>query len=138
MGAAESAELVRRLNELEKRVDILEARGEDASSAPQTTKPMAIREFINVKAPKTANDQGLTIGFYLEHHMAYESFNTDDLKAAFRAAKIPAPKNVNDMVNKNTAKGYMMDAGAGKGGKKAWVLTATGEGVVGQGFAVEK
>ena len=36
------------------------------------------------------------------------------------------PANINDAVNKNIEKGYIMDAKK-KDSKKAWTLTATGE-----------
>lgn len=59
-----------------------------------------------------------------------EAFNVNDLREAFRSARVPIPKNLNDKVNKNIGKGYLMDVESDKSGKKTWVLTATGESYV--------
>ena len=125
-----------KLLEIEDRLRVLEQRAEPAvtSTPPVATKPLSIREFLNTKLPKTANDKTITVGYYLEHILGYEYFGADDIKDAFRSAKLPAPKNVNDVVNKNITKGLIMDSGSKKDNKKTWVLTATGEAAVEQGF----
>jgi len=50
-----------------------------------------------------------------------------DLENAFRSAREKLPKNMNDAVNKNIARGFLMGAAEKKDAKKAWNLTSTGE-----------
>jgi len=129
----------KRLQDLEVRVAKLEL-SQPTQTQTQTQKQnqkvknMSLREFLNLKKPKTVNDNVLVIGYYLEHLKGFEAFNVDDIKFGFREAKIPQPTNLNDVVNKNIKKAYVMSAESQKDGKKAWVLTATGEGIVKKGF----
>jgi hypothetical protein len=130
-------EIQTKLTELERRVQVLEAgQGALGSTATgATNKQLSLREFLNQKKPRTANDRGLTIAYYNETIKGYGCFNAEDIKVGFRDARIPAPKNPNDVINKNIAKGYMMNAEQSKSGKKAWVLTGTGLEVIEKGFA---
>jgi hypothetical protein len=54
-------------------------------------------------------------------------FNIKDLAECFRSAKEPAPANINDKVNSNIQKGYMMEEKEKKDKLTAWVLTNSGE-----------
>ncbi len=129
-----------RLSRIEDRLNRLEtvAGGSVVSmKGPQKTKPVSIKEYIIGKNPQTANDRVLTMGYFLENIGGQEQFNVEDIKGCFRMAKIPAPTNVNDIINKNIAKGYMMESGK-SGGVKSWVLTATGEAVTSKGFGADK
>lgn len=129
-------EIQTKLTDLERRVQALEAGQSTAGSAATgaANKQLSLREFLNQKKPTTANDRGLAIAYYNETVKGYDCFNAEDIKAGFRDARIPAPKNPNDVINKNIAKGYMMDAEQSKAGKKAWVLTGTGLDAVKKGF----
>jgi hypothetical protein len=130
-------EIQTRLTELERRVQALEA-GQgalDTKTTEPNNKQLSLREFLNQKKPTTANDRGLAIAYYNETIKGYGCFNAQDIKVGFRDARIPAPKNPNDVINKNIAKGYMMDAEQSKASKKAWVLTGTGLEAVEKGFA---
>ena len=131
-------EIQTKLAELERRVQALEAGQSTQGSAnigAASKKQLSLREFLNQKKPTTANDRGLAIAYYNEAVKGYDCFNAEDIKAGFRDARISAPKNPNDVINKNIAKGYMMDAEESKAGKKAWVLTGTGLEAVEKGFA---
>lgn len=131
-------EIQAKLAELERRIQVLETGQRPQASAPGTTsKQQSLREFLNEKKPTTANDRGLCIAYYYETVKGYNCFNAEDIKAGFRESRIPAPKNPNDVINKNIAKAYMMDADQSKDGKKAWVITGTGEEAVGKGFSKE-
>jgi hypothetical protein len=84
--------------------------------------------------PASDLDRTLTVGYFLERFANQEAFNADDLQDAFRSAKEKPPTNINDVVNKNVRKGTMMEAGEKKNGKKAWVVSRTGEDLVAAGF----
>src|SRR5690554_339485 len=100
-----------KLAELEHRIKALETGPKVRGAASGgTAKQQSLREFLNDRKPTTANDRGLCIAYYYETIKAYDCFNAEDIKAGFRDARIPVPKNPNDVINKNIAKAYMMDA----------------------------
>jgi len=104
----------------------------------QTTKKhISIKEFILTKKPGSVVQKTLLIGYYIEKYENFDSFNVKDLEDCFRRSKEPVPKNINDMINKNIKNGHMMEAKEKKDMKKAWVLTASGERFVENGFKKE-
>lgn len=122
--------------ELEQRIEALENQPGSPKGAPATgtKKQKSLREFLNDQGATTANDRGLSIAYFLEIHRNYPSFNAEDIRNGFREARIQPPKNPNDLINKNIAKGLIMDAEQNKDGKRAWILTGTGEEFVNKGF----
>ena len=85
------------------------------------------KEFLITKAANSELQKVIALAYYLEHHEKLESFNVADLEGVFRAARERLPKNMNDAVNKNIARGFLMGAKEKKNSKKAWQLTSTGE-----------
>lgn len=133
----ENSDIFARFAKLESRVDQLEQIVKPNSAVSTSTnvvKQQSLREFLNEKSPATANDRGLSIAYYMETIKQFECFNAEDIKTGFREARIPVPKNPNDIINKNIAKGNIMDTEQRKDGKKAWVLTITGMQKVKNGF----
>lgn len=117
-----------RMEELEERVASLEqVLLLRKSYTTVKMKKISAREFLMTKELKTDTQKALALGYYLEHVEGMPSFNIDDLVVVFQAAKERRPQNMNDMVNKNITRGFLMDATEKKGNKKAWVLTSTGE-----------
>jgi len=118
------------VNALEERVKKLEqalfSAQESGSPLGKKKKPSA-KEFLMTKELKAETQKVLALGYFLEYMEGMESFNVNDLEAAFRAAKEKLPKNINDAVNKNIARGFLMEAAEKKDSKKAWCLTSTGE-----------
>ena len=108
----------------EKRIAYLETRPDDKGET--TTKKLSIREIFISKKPKTDVDKTLVVGYYLESFQNYTSFNISDIEVGFRSAKEPPPININDAVNKNIRKGFIMSADEKKNNKQAWVLTNLG------------
>ncbi len=106
---------------------------EQREIATTSQKKASLKEFVNEKAPRNTRETTLAIAFYLENS-GIVPFNVQDLERGFRAGKIPPPKNINDMVNKNIKKGCLMEATTRKNGLKAWELTATGEREIESGF----
>lgn len=137
----EIGKLKANIDSLEERVAALEAaltaRSADAST-DRGDKQQSLREFINEKQPKSANDHGLVIAYFTEIVKQKGWFNVDDLKSGFREAKVPAPKNLSDVIGKNAKKGYFMLDEKQSGIKQAWVLTSTGEKAVDAGFSAGK
>ncbi len=113
----------------EERISALERllRGGGDGSAVLSLKKQSAKEFLMSKDIGTETQKVLALAYYLERAEGLPSFNVPDLETVFRAAREKLPKNMNDAVNKNVARGFVMEAVEKKGGKKAWVLTATGE-----------
>ena len=124
------SKILEKISSLEDRVkkleEILSSRGADETTVP-IKKRSSAKEFLMTKMTKTATQKALTLGYFLEYTEGMESFNVKDLQAAFRAAKEKLPKNINDAVNKNIARGFIMETAEKKDAKKAWCLTVTGE-----------
>lgn len=117
------------VQELEKRVAALEEQLADRTQ-PERVKPtkvLAPKEILLKHSGLKGHQKTLLLAYYYEHDLGNSSFNVDNIVELFRLAKEKAPTNVNDMINKNIAKGFMMEDSAKKDGKKAWSLTATGE-----------
>lgn len=113
---------------LESRVSALEKRFENgASPAAVGGKKQSAKEFLLTKSLSSETQKVLALAYFAEHQDALTSFNVSDLEAIFRAAREKLPKNMNDAVNKNVARGFLMEAEQKKDSKKAWQLTATGE-----------
>lgn len=127
-----------RLAALEQRVSLLEklsvANTPEAHQQTRGSKQLSIKEFINQKKPRSGRELTLTVGYFLEHHEGNAPFSVQDLEQGFRSGKVPPPKNINDMVNKNIRAGFFMESKEKKDGRKAWEVTATGEALVETGF----
>lgn len=121
-------DMVARVENLEARVERLERRFESDGTvdAPKIRK-MSAKEFLLTKSPKAETQKVVALAYYLERQEGLASFNVPDLETAFRAAREKLPKNMNDAVNKNIARGFLMEAKEKKDSKKTWQLTSTGE-----------
>jgi len=125
------------VNALEERVKKLEAAlSSNAGEAIGISKKKksSAKEFLMTKELKTETKKVLALGYFLEYMEGMASFNINDLEIAFRSAKEKLPKNMNDAVNKNIARGFLMEVADKKEAKKAWCLTATGEKYIEEGF----
>jgi hypothetical protein len=121
-------EVHQRLGDLETRVAALEKRLEHASPVgPSSSKRQSAKEFLLGKSVKSETQKVLALAYFLEREEGLTSFNVPDLEAVFRAAREKLPSNMNDIVNKNIARGFIMQAEQKKESKKAWYLTSTGE-----------
>jgi len=134
-------EIKKMLEDHEKRISKLEALGEpsiEEQKKPSEKKKLSVKEFLKEKKPKGYTRIALAIGFYLEKFERLSSFNAKDLENGFIAAKEKSPKNFNDTANMNVKNGHMMEYKSEKDGRKAWVLTRSGEDYVESGFKKEK
>lgn len=126
----------KQLENHENRICFLEAQPQNKEVS--TGKKLSVKEFLISKKPKTDIDKTLIIGYYLENSDNCLPFNAKDIENGFRNAKETSPKNVNDVINKNIRKGFMMEAKEKKDGKMAWELTNLGEQCVVSGFDKKK
>ena len=119
-----------KLKKIEERLEAIEKLLFNIPAVVQSAKKTSIKEFLLERKPKSEVETTLYIGYFLEKFEIKESFGVEDLKIAFKAARIPSPKNINDTVNKNISKGYLMDAGKKEKGTRSWILTVSGENAV--------
>lgn len=136
-----SSNIEARLEALENRVAILEATAGGSTTSvqrPIKVKTQSPKEFLMGLALKSAVEKTLALGYFIETIQGSGHFNIDDIEATFRLAKEKVPGNIGDMVNKNIKKGVFMEHDEKKDGKKAWVLTATGESFAENGFKEAK
>ena len=105
-------------NTIEERVASLENRLEkiekqfgktDTVVAPKGKK-LSAKEFLMTKDIGTETQKVLALSYFLEHIEGKPAFNVPDLESMFRLAKEKIPKNINDAVNKNIARGFLMEA----------------------------
>jgi len=125
-------DIMTKLGDHESRISALE--GMPAKKPKAEGKKLSLKEFILTKKPGDDVQKTLVIGYYLEHFESMDRFNARDLADGFRSAKEPLPTNINDKVNLNIGKGYMMEAKEKKDKFKAWVLTNSGEKFVEEGL----
>jgi len=121
-------EIERLLRDHESRLSALEKRFEGgALPAAVAGKKQSAKEFLLTKSLSSETQKVLALAYFAEREDGLASFNVSDLEAIFRAAREKLPKNMNDAVNKNVARGFIMEAAEKKDSKKAWQLTSTGE-----------
>jgi hypothetical protein len=126
--AVETDGLSTRVEELEARVTKLEAHFEgDIAVRPPKDRKLSAKEFLLTKNLTAETQKVLALAYFLEREEGLSSFNVQELETVFRAAREKIPKNMNDAVNKNIARGFLMGAKEKKDSKKAWQLTSTGE-----------
>lgn len=125
-------DIMTKLGDHERRISVLE--GAPAKKIQAEGKKLSVKEFLLAKKPTDDVQRTLVIGYYLEHFESMDSFNIRDLASGFRSAKEPPPININDKVNSNIDKEYMMKAKEKKDKLKAWVLTNSGEKFVEEGL----
>jgi hypothetical protein len=118
--------LQRKLQDHEERLTRLERLSQ--AEPQKIAKATSIREFLLEKQPGSDVEKTFVIGYFLERHRGFSSFNTRDLGEGFREAKENVPANVNLAVIGNVQKGYFMEAKEKKDGLKAWTLTNSGVG----------
>lgn len=129
-------DIERRFRELEERIKKLEVNPADrpVGNADNPRKNMSIREFMLSKNPASDLQKTRTIGYFLEKYEGAGAFTKGDIVNGYRVAKEKTPNNVSDNLAKNVAAGHMMETKEKKDGKKAWILTNTGEKSVEVGF----
>jgi hypothetical protein len=117
-----------RLQQLEERVERLENLiGGAGREAVAKERKLSAKEFMLSKKLKSETQKVLALAYFLEREEGMTPFNVSDLEVAFRSAREKLPKNMNDAVNKNIARGFLMGTNEKKDSKKAWQLTSTGE-----------
>lgn len=128
----DNTSIAKMLAEHEERIQKLEAKLQDHASVAVSQKQISPKEFLLEKKPSGEVQKTLILCYYIEHTMGLVPFNIDDLTKVFKLAKEVVPPNLNDKINKNIDKGYLVENDEKKDSKKAWHLTASGENFINQ------
>ncbi|MEM3577588.1 MAG: hypothetical protein QXX51_03925 [Candidatus Bathyarchaeia archaeon] len=89
--------------------------------------PGSLVEFLKSKGnPKEHIDRIIVFSYWLFYKENLKSYNVDDIAKCYDEARTAKPANINALMNKLQAKGYLKPLEE-KEGKKAWVITQTGE-----------
>jgi hypothetical protein len=85
-------------------------------------------EFLKSKGnPRSHTDKATIFSYWLFHKEKMNCYNIDDIEKCYDEARITKPKNITDVMNKIQKKGYVKPVPKEKNGKKAWIITQTGE-----------
>ena len=128
-----------KVKNLEARILILERiifnQSKSNPIGPKINKQLSAKEFLLSKHLSSSVDKSLALTYYLEHIQKTSPFNTKDLIDIFQQAREKPPTNINDMINKNISKGFLMETKKQKNSQKTWLLTASGENYVESKFS---
>src|SRR3989344_2095586 len=131
----DNASIEKKLADHEERLLALEKK---LSGAPHKVAPVSTqrqispKEFLIEKKPSSEVQKTLVLCYFIEHKLGTSPFNIDDLTRVYKLAKEVIPSNLNDKINKNIDKGYLVEAEDKKDTKKAWHLTLSGENFISQ------
>lgn len=85
-----------------------------SSATPLTAAPDApppsMREYLNSCNVSTYSEHFAAIGLYLREYRGQETFSRDDLKAGFRGAHEPLPKNFSRDFNNTIKAGWIYES----------------------------
>lgn len=122
-----NSDIEKRITVLENKVSEIEKKiSEEDSTKWKVSKSLSIKEFLLEKKPKNDVQKTLIIAYYIEKYKNIESFSINDIKDYLKLAKESIPINLNDKINLNIKKGFMIETGEKKGKIKNWTLTRTG------------
>ncbi|MCX8000384.1 MAG: hypothetical protein N3A69_15765 [Leptospiraceae bacterium] len=89
--------------------------------------PDSLVEFLKSKGdPKEHIDRIIIFSYWLFHKENQKSYNVSDIERCYDEARIAKPTNIHAFMNELQAKGFLKPTEE-KDGKKAWVITRTGE-----------
>ena len=90
--------------------------------------PDSIVEFLKLKGnPNTHTEITMIFSYWLTKKEKTKIFNFLDIERCYEEALISKPANITDVMNANQRKGYLRASPEKKDGKKAWIMTLTGE-----------
>lgn len=100
----------------------------DAPKTSVETKPLSVGEFIRQVGAKKHTETVLAFGYYLEKYADVKEFTAADINSCYYDAKMES-SNTSQMMINNIRTRRLMEAKKKKGekGRKAYVLTRTGE-----------
>ena len=96
------------------------------ASPTSERKAKSLNQLFKMAKPRSDIDRTLIAAFFLEKFRDYQNATAAEIRDAIKEARVPPPANINDAVNKNIRKGFVMNAGD-RENKMVFVLTSDGE-----------
>lgn len=85
-------------------------------------------EFIKAKGdPNKHTDRMVLFAYWLFKKENMSSYNITDIINCYDETRIPKPTNPSDTMNQIQGQGFVTTVKEEKDGKKAWIITTTGE-----------
>lgn len=81
-----------------------------AESNNPNSPPTSMREFISQSTASTNTEHIATIGLYFRLHKGQDTFTRDDVRAGFRSAHEPLPKNISRDMSTTIKAGWIEEA----------------------------
>jgi hypothetical protein len=126
-----SSNLASRVADIERRLAVIEKRLQGSTTLTTTSisggKTLSPKEFILERKPSSDVEAVFLLACYAEFVRNLTSFGVEDIRNLFQESRMRVPVNVNEAINKNVTKGLFTIAPQEKNGKKAWIVTLTGE-----------
>ncbi|WP_309492510.1 hypothetical protein [Candidatus Hecatella orcuttiae] len=88
---------------------------------------LSLVEVLKRSGVKAHTEKALLIVYYLYNVRGLQTVNARDLQEAYAEARLAAPANFNDTLNKLVTTGRLTSAGVDKDGMKAFRITQTGD-----------
>src|SRR6266480_4830738 len=95
------------------------------STGEKKAKSKSLNQLFKMANPRSDIDRTLLATYFLEKHRDVQNSTAAEIRDVIREARVPPPVNINDAVNKNIRKGFIMNAGD-RENKMVFVLTSDG------------
>jgi len=132
-------EIISKLNEIRKKIQQIEGTTKDvlldildvieniveSREIRIKSKMPTIYEFMQKLNPKSHTNKVLCLAYFLEKYKGLEELSLNDIKDAYKDARLVMPKNISDYLSKLTKKGYLIEVGK-KDKLKSWKLSVDG------------
>lgn len=115
--------LQNRVEDLERRVDALE---EELQDGGVRRVEGSLETFLKDVGPSTHIQRSVTIGYYLLHEEAQESFTINDIEGGYNECRIAKPANFSDVLAGAEEKDWAMRYRR-EGKNQLWKITPDGD-----------
>jgi hypothetical protein len=109
-----------------------------SSASAAVGKPYSAAEYFSRSDTYTEVEKVVVAGSFLEKHQALADYTIEDIRGCLTSAKVSLPANLSLAIFKGAKKGLLMEVPGGRGGKKVWALTQTGERWISEVIHVDK
>jgi hypothetical protein len=92
-----------------------------------TALPRSLPELLAIANPRNHPDTAVLVAYYMWRSGDTAGMTVDELLGAYAQSRRPKPSNASDVLGKATRRGHLVEASEKKNGKKAWIVTPTGE-----------
>lgn len=92
--------------------------------------PGTVSEFLAAAAPRNHVETAVLVAYFMWRSGDGAGMTIEELVGSYAQARLKRPKNPSDVLAQAIRKGYLLEAPQKKDGKKAWLITQTGEAYV--------